>query len=164
MHKYILNRNDQHLFPIQCYIAQEDLLNAASTMLLEGLASQECLTRPKDTAEFLQLALAREKTEHFAVIFLNNQHRLIAYELLFQGTINGATIHPRVVVQKALAHNAAAVVLAHNHPSGCCEPSQADRVITHKLADALRLVDIRVLDHLIVTPTEWISLAEIGDL
>lgn len=164
MHKQIFNKPNQQLFPIQCYIAQEDLLNAASAMLLEGLASQECLTRPRETAQFLQLALAKEKAEHFAVIFLNNQHRLIAYEVLFQGSLSEAVIHPRVVVQKALAHNAAAVVLAHNHPSGCCEPSNADRVITHQLISALRLVDIRVLDHLIVTPTEWISLAEIGDI
>jgi len=96
----------------------------------------------------------------FACVFLDNRHRIIAFEELFQGTIDGASVHPRVVVQKALENNAAAVIFAHNHPSGVAEPSMADQRITQRLKDALALVEIRVLDHFIVTAEDSISFAE----
>jgi DNA repair protein RadC len=98
----------------------------------------------------------------FCVLFLTNRHRVIAFEEMFRGTIDGATVHPREVVKQALRLNAAAVILAHNHPSGVSEPSRADEAITRRLRDALALVDIRVLDHLIVGGSEITSLAERG--
>lgn len=155
---------NEHLFPIQCYIAREDLLNAASAMLLEGLASQERLEKPEDAAKFLQCTLASQKTEHFGVLFLNNRNQLIAYELLFRGTVNTAAVHPRVIAQRALELNATSVILAHNHPSGHCEPSHSDRTSTRQIIEALKLLDVKVLDHLIVTPREWTSLSRLGQL
>jgi DNA repair protein RadC len=93
---------------------------------------------------------------------LDNRHRVIGFEELFRGTLDGATVHPREVVKRALAHNAAAVILAHNHPSGVAEPSQADELITRRLKDSLALVDIRVLDHLVVGDSHCESMAERG--
>ena len=87
---------------------------------------------------------------------------MLSFEPLFTGTIDGAAVYPRVVVQRALACNAAAVIFAHNHPSGCCEPSRADQQITKRLSDALALIDVRVLDHFVVSRSEWVSLAERG--
>jgi DNA repair protein RadC len=98
----------------------------------------------------------------FACLFLDNHHRVIDYEELFRGTIDGASVHPREVVRRALHHNAAAVIFAHNHPSGVSEPSQADARLTRQLREALGLVDVRVLDHIIVGEGEPRSLAEMG--
>jgi DNA repair protein RadC len=100
--------------------------------------------------------------EVFGCLFLDNRHRLIALEEMFLGTIDGASVHPREVVKRALKLNAAAVILAHNHPSGVAEPSQADELITARIRDALALVDIRVLDHLVVGGTTVTSFAERG--
>ena len=109
---------------------------------------------------FVQLALAQEKNEHFTALLLNTQHQLIRLETLFIGTVDGASVYPRVVVQKALEYNAGAVTFAHNHPSGECEPSTADRQITRRLIDALALIDVRVLDHFVVSRTKHVSFAE----
>ena len=98
----------------------------------------------------------------FCCLHLDNRHRLIAFDELFRGTIDGASVHPREVVKQALARNAAAVILAHNHPSGVAEPSQADELITHRLKEALALVDIRLLDHVIVGDGSCLSFAEKG--
>jgi DNA repair protein RadC len=98
----------------------------------------------------------------FAVLFLDTHHRAISYEELFHGTIDGASVHPREVVNAALRHNAAAVILSHNHPSGVAEPSEADRRITQRLKDALALVDVRVLDHFVVATEGSVSFAERG--
>jgi DNA repair protein RadC len=106
--------------------------------------------------------LANREFETFCLIYLDNRHRLIACEDLFRGTIDGASVHPREVVKEALKHNAAAVILAHNHPSGVAEPSHADELITRRLREALALVDIRVLDHLIVAVGATVSFAELG--
>ena len=113
---------------------------------------------------FLVAKLRDLPYEVFCALFLDNRHRLIACDELFRGTIDGASVHPREVVRQALARNAAAVILAHNHPSGVAEPSQADELITLRLKDALGLVDIRVLDHLIVGDSRCVSLAERGVL
>lgn len=114
------------------------------------------------TRDWLRLQMAGLEREVFMVLFLDNQHRLIGRETLFTGTINHTEVHPREVVKAALHHNAAAVILAHNHPSGETEPSQADRHITQRLASALTLVDVRVLDHLVVGGTAIVSFAERG--
>jgi len=120
------------------------------------------LTSPEATRAYLRLEIGERHNELFGVLFLDNRHRVIAKEELFYGTIDGASVHPRVVVSRALALNAAAVVFYHNHPSGVAEPSQSDLRITQRLKDALALVDIRVLDHLVVSTEDATSLAERG--
>ena len=120
------------------------------------------LLNPGDTAAFLNARLRDYPYEVFAVLFLDNRHRVLAFEELFRGTIDGASVHPREVVRRALQLNAAAVILSHNHPSGVAEPSQADQRITTRLREALSLVDIRVLDHLVIGDGDCCSLAERG--
>lgn len=112
--------------------------------------------------DWLRLQLASLEREEFTVLFLDNQHRLVAHETLFTGTINHTQVHPREVVKSGLRYNAAAAVLAHNHPSGEAEPSQADRQVTMRIQRALELVDIRLLDHLVVGGMEITSFAERG--
>jgi DNA repair protein RadC len=116
----------------------------------ETLGYEDCLTRPAQTIHYLRTRLRDYDYEVFACLMLDNRNRVIAFRELFRGTIDGASVYPREVVKQALADNAAAVILAHNHPSGVCEPSQADIRITETLQRALGLVDIRVLDHVIV--------------
>ena len=130
--------------------------------LLEKLQRGDVLENPDHTRRYLQSRLRDYPHEVFACLFLDNRHRVISFEELFQGTINGASVHPREVVKKALGHNAASVILAHNHPSGVAEPSEADHHITQQLTKALSLVDIRVLDHLVVGDGVTVSLAERG--
>lgn len=120
------------------------------------------INSPQELKDYARLRLAELDHEVFCVVFLDNRHRVIAFEELFRGTIDGASVHPREVVKAALAHNAAAVVLVHNHPSGVPEPSGADKLITNRLKDALALIDIRTLDHLIVAGRETVSFAEKG--
>ena len=120
------------------------------------------ISNPRATREYLRLRLAVQDHEVFAILFLDNRHRVIEFVPLFRGTIDGASVHPREVVKEALSRNAAAVILAHNHPSGVAEPSQADELITNRLRDALALVDVRVLDHLVVTGDAIVSFAERG--
>ena len=121
-------------------------------------------TAPDIVKNYLTLSLALEEREHFHVLFLNNQHQLLLDARLFSGTIDGASVYPREVVKQALQCNAAAVILAHNHPSGVCVPSEADKGITDKLKQALTTVDIRVLDHIIVGHMATYSFAEQGAL
>ena len=116
------------------------------------------------SSRFLSLKLVGKESEVFACLFLDNKHRLIQYEELFFGTIDSAAVHPREVVKRALHHNAAAVIAAHNHPSGNSHPSRADENITIRLRDALALVDVRLLDHIVVGHDSQTSLAEMGVL
>lgn len=120
------------------------------------------LANPRATREYLRMRLRDLDHEVFCCLHLDNRHRVIAFDELFRGTIDGASVHPREVVKQALARNAAAVILAHNHPSGVAEPSQADELITRRLKEALALVDIRVLDHIIVGDGQCESFAERG--
>jgi DNA repair protein RadC len=120
------------------------------------------LSNPQMTRDYLQLQLRDLQHEVFAVLFMDNRNRIIKYAELFRGTVDGATVHSREVVKEALACNAAAVIFAHNHPSGVAEPSQADELITRRLRDALSTVDIRVLDHLVIGDGHVTSFAECG--
>ncbi len=120
------------------------------------------LSSPEETRNYLRLRLAEYRNEVFGCMFLDNRHRIIAVRELFQGTIDGSSVHPRIVVQKALELNAAAMLFFHNHPSGVAEPSHADEAITRRLKDALALVEVRVLDHFVVSAGESISFAERG--
>ncbi len=125
-------------------------LEIARRHLSEGLKNRDCLTNPAQTMRYLRACLRDYDYEVFACLMLDNRNRVIAFREMFRGTIDGASVYPREVVKQALADNAAAVILAHNHPSGVCEPSQADIRITERLQKALALVDIRLLDHVIV--------------
>lgn len=117
---------------------------------------------PKETEDFLKARLGNLEHESFAIIYLDNRHRVIQFEELFRGTIDGTSVYPREVVKSSLSHNAAAIILAHNHPSGVAEPSQADERITKRLKAAMELVDIRVLDHIIVGGGQATSMAARG--
>lgn len=128
----------------------------------ETLQRGNVLKNPKQTQNFLMARLRDYSFEVFSCLYLDNRHRVIQFEELFRGTINGASVHPREVVKKALGHNAAAVIFAHNHPSGMPEPSMADQKITRQLTDALALVDVRVLDHVVVGDGITVSFAEQG--
>jgi DNA repair protein RadC len=138
------------------------VLEMARRHLHEKLMEGDVLTSPSLTRQYLRTQLRDEAREAFAVLFLDNQHRVLAFEPLFYGTIDGAAVYPREVVKRCLRHNAAAVIVAHNHPSGVAEPSQADHRITERLRDALALVDIRLIDHVIVGANECVSFSERG--
>jgi DNA repair protein RadC len=126
------------------------------------MRSAAALPDPQTSARYLKARLCGYPYEVFACLFLDNRHRVIAFEELFRGSIDGASVHPREVVRRCLAHNAAAVILAHNHPSGTAEPSRDDRMITLRLRDTLGLIDVRVLDHIVIGDGLPISLAERG--
>lgn len=146
------------------YVQLQAVLEMSRRYLAETLERQSIITSPDDTRHYLTSQLRDSPYEIFAAMFLDNRHRVIQYEELFRGTIDGASVYPREVVKKALEHNAAALIVAHNHPSGIAEPSQADKHITQRLENALALVDIRLLDHLIIGDGEIVSLAERGEL
>ncbi|MEA3278467.1 MAG: DNA repair protein RadC [Pseudomonadota bacterium] len=144
------------------YAQLQAVLEMSRRYLREDMGSRDVLTSPEATRAYLKSRLYGYPHEVFACLFLDNRHRVIQYEELFRGTIDGASVHPREVVRRALQLNAAAVIFAHNHPSGVAEPSQADLRITQRLKDALDLVDVRVLDHFIVGEGQGASLAERG--
>ena len=143
------------------YTQLQAVLEMARRHLSEALDRGDALGSPDDTRRYLSARLRDYPFEVFACLFLDNRHRVIAFEELFRGTIDGASVHPREVVRRALTHNAAAVILAHNHPSGVAEPSRSDEAVTRRLRDALALVDIRVLDHVVVGDS-LVSFAERG--
>ncbi|AOY89750.1 hypothetical protein BKP64_17090 [Marinobacter salinus] len=144
------------------YAQVQAAMEMARRVMDEPLRQGDPLRSPEDTRRFLTSRLGTFPHEVFAGLFLDNRHRIIHYRELFRGTIDGAAVYPREVVRQALEDNAAAVIFAHNHPSGVAEPSQADISLTRRLKDALALVDIRVLDHMVVGHGEVISLAERG--
>ena len=155
-------KNKEGLYRVRGHVKPEEIVDTAAAILLDDLITGGELTNAASTAQFLQLSLAKEVNELFCVLFLDKRHRVLAFEKLFQGTIDSAVVHPRVVVQRAIALNAAAVILAHNHPSNDCEPSQADRMITEQLSKTLALIDVTVLDHFVVSSSGHVSLAERG--
>ena len=138
------------------------VLELARRALTAQLKQQTLFDAPHAVRDYLQLQLGSRPYEVFAVLFLDSQHRLIVLEELFRGTLTQTSVYPREVVVRALALNAASVVLAHNHPSGSAQPSRADEALTQTLKAALGLVDVRVLDHFVVTTTEVVSMAERG--
>lgn len=144
------------------YAALHASMELARRYLESRLRRGTPFSSPADTRRYLTARLRRHEHEVFACLFLDNRHRLIDFEELFRGTVNGASVHPREIAKRALHHNAAAVIIAHNHPSGVAEPSQADRSLTRRLQDALALVDVRVLDHVVVGASETVSFAERG--
>jgi DNA repair protein RadC len=144
---------------------QKDTIKRAIGYIEENMKQYrgfESVGSPREARELAQLVVGGELSEAFAVMFFDNQHKLIAQRVMFRGTIDGASIHPREVVKAAIESNASAVILAHNHPSGSMEPSGADIKITDRLKSALGLIDVRVLDHLICGNGEAMSFAERG--
>ena len=144
------------------YVQLQAVLEMSRRALQEEMQSGDALNSPRAVREYLQLLLRTRQQEVFIALFLDAQHRVIASEELFQGTLTQTSVYPREVVKRALHHNAAAVILAHNHPSGVAEPSQSDQLLTDALKQALQLVDVRVLDHFIVAGAGCLSFAEKG--
>jgi len=142
--------------------AQQTIREALALLERQLREPGASFTSSNAVRDWLRLNLATLEREALSVLWLDNQHRLIAHDTLFLGTINTITVHPREVVRAGLKHNAAAAVLAHNHPSGESEPSKADQRITERLKQALELVDIRLLDHLVVGGMEIVSFSERG--
>jgi DNA repair protein RadC len=144
------------------YAQLQAVLEMGRRHLFEDLKRGSALTSPGAVRQFLKSRLMALPHEVFACLFLDNQHRVIAFEELFRGTLDSASVYPREVIKRALAHNAAALILTHNHPSGVAEPSQSDLQLTRRLKESLGLLDIRVLDHLIVGDGDPVSFAERG--
>lgn len=141
---------------------EHDVLAAAEGILKAKLERLGSIGNPTDASDFLRMRLGALLHEEFHIIWLDNRHRILDCQKLFTGTVDGASVHPREVVRAALAINACAAILAHNHPSGVAEPSAADRAITRELTDALRLVGVRVLDHIVVGAGGCVSMAGRG--
>ncbi|AFL74637.1 RadC family protein [Thiocystis violascens] len=138
------------------------VLELSRRYLMTRINGQDVLTSPEATRDYLKMRLYGSPHEIFACLFLDNRHRVICFEELFRGTIDGASVHPREVLRRVLETNAAAVIFAHNHPSGVAEPSQADLRITQRLKTMLELIDVRVLDHVIIGDGDGVSFAERG--
>jgi len=165
----ILNSDRQRLAKIDGVgPARYALLGAAMELVRryhqDGMRAGPGITGPQSTCDFLLSKLRDRPYEVFCCLYLDIRYRLIAFEELFRGTINSAAVHPREIVRQVLAHNAALVILAHNHPSGVAEPSQDDEMITRQIKDALALVNVKVLDHIIVGDGQCMSFAEHGML
>ena len=146
------------------YVQLQAVLEMARRALQEEMQSGDALNSPGTVRAYLQLLLRGRAQEVFMVIFLDAQHRVLAAEEMFQGTLTQTSVYPREVVKRALHHNAAAIICAHNHPSGLAEASQSDRVLTTALKQALALVDVRLLDHFIVAASGCLSFAERGEV
>ncbi|WP_409075006.1 DNA repair protein RadC [Pantoea sp. C3] len=134
----------------------------AKRFFASQLARENAMENPQVTRHYLQSLLAHQEREIFMALFLDNQHRVLLAQKMFSGSINSVEVHPREIVREALKVNAAALILAHNHPSGMSEPSKADREITHKVSEACGLLNIRLLDHLVIGHGEYVSFAERG--
>jgi DNA repair protein RadC len=146
------------------YAMLQAALEIGRRHLAEKLERGTVFESADDTRRYLQARLRDRQQEVFCCLFLDNRHRLIAFEELFYGTLNGAAVYPREIVRRAMHHNAAAVILVHNHPSGVAEPSRQDEALTEKLKDSLETLDIRLLDHFVVGDGEVVSFSERGML
>lgn len=141
---------------------EQDVLAAAEGILKTKLERQGSIGNPRDATDFLRMRLGALLHEEFHIMWLDNRHRILDCQKLFTGTVDGASVHPREVVRAALNINASAAILSHNHPSGVAEPSAADRAITKELIEALHLVGVRILDHIVVGAGECVSMAGRG--
>lgn len=153
-----------HGLGVAKYAQLQAVLAMARRHAGESLGARDVLDSPAATRRFLAAHLAQRPHEVFACLFLDTRNRVIAFEEMFHGTIDGAAVYPREVVKAALRHNASGLIATHNHPSGVAEPSHADRDITRRLKEALALVDIRLLDHIVIAAQDSVSLAERGML
>jgi DNA repair protein RadC len=157
-----ITRDSKGSYKLTGETTEEDVLAAAEGILKSKLERQGSIGNPRDATDFLRMRLGSLLHEEFHVMWLDNRHRILDCQKLFTGTIDGASIHLRETVRAALNINAAACILSHNHPSGVAEPSSADRAITKELMEALGLVGVRVLDHIVVSAGECVSMAGRG--
>lgn len=146
------------------YVQLQACLEMSKRYLSEQLQQGQTLTSSQSTRDYLITELKAETSEVFAILFLDNQHQVLAFKRLFYGTIDSAAVYPRVIIEQVLKYKAAAVILCHNHPSGVAEPSIADKHITNKIAQALSLIDVRLLDHCIIAGNYCYSFAEHGEI
>lgn len=160
--KPLLDASEKPGFGAVAWCRLQGALELGRRYLDADLRSGETLRDPIDSARYLKSRLAGFPYEVFGCLFLDNRHRVIAFEELFRGSIDGAHVHPREVVRRCLAHNAAAVIFAHNHPSGVAEPSAEDRAITQRLRQVLELINVRLLDHFVIGDGAPTSLAQRG--
>jgi len=145
------------------YTTQENsIINSAIKILKHRVCESECMSGTRDVKQYCQLAIANEPDEWFCCMFLNNQNQLITFEKLFRGTVDHTNVHPRVILRRALELNSAALILVHNHPSGSTTPSPSDISITKTLTNLLTEIDVKVLDHLIVTTSTVVSMGDLG--
>lgn len=151
-------------YRITAPVTEAELLSIAKAFARRRLARGRKITQPALAFEYLQILLQDYEHEVFSAVFLDSQHRVISFEELFHGTIDSASVYPREVVKQALASNAAAVIFVHNHPSGDPKPSDSDRRITQRLQEALRLIEVRVIDHIVVGNDGCCSFADLGYL
>lgn len=151
-----------HGMGLSKYCQLQAIFEMSRRALAEEMKQRDVLSSPKKVRDYLSLKLGNEPREIFMVLFLDTQNRVQAAESLFEGTLTQASVYPREIVKRALHHNAASVIFAHNHPSGIVEPSRADETLTKSLKSALDLVDVRVLDHFIVAGNDTMSFAERG--
>ena len=158
---FLIHETPGH-FQVLRPVSADEIMAMAKKLIRRKFVRGKALTSPDITRQYLMLEMALLEHEVFYCIFLDNQHRVLKAECCFQGTIDGANVYPREIVKRALQLNAAAVILAHNHPSGITAASIADQAITRRLIRALSLVDIRVLDHFIIGSTGYYSIAEAG--
>ncbi len=143
-------------------VTESDILKAAQTVLASKFAQKTPIADLTSVRDYLSVTLAPREAETFCVIFLDNRNCVLAFEEMFQGTLNGCAVYPREIVKRAVIHNAGGVILVHNHPSGQAVPSAADEILTQRLKEALSLIDVRVLDHLVVGGTTITSFADSG--
>jgi DNA repair protein RadC len=143
-------------------LSQDEVIDMAKGLLAARCSRNTEISSAKDVKDYLLTALGAQEQEVFAGMFLDQRHRLISFDILFYGTLGGAAVYPREVVKRAFLYNAAAVIFAHNHPSGVAEPSRADELLTKRLAEALQLIEVRVLDHIVVAGGGTVSFAERG--
>ncbi|MEM6819887.1 MAG: DNA repair protein RadC [Pseudomonadota bacterium] len=156
--------DDPDRYSVTRDVSSREILDKARAIIGERFSRGEQLRSAIEVRQYLQVALAALEQEVFACIFLDNRHRVIQFEKLFFGTIDGTSVYPREIVRRCLDHNAAAVILTHNHPSGVPEPSTADKHITKRITRALNLIDVRVLDHIVVGAEASVSFSERGML
>ncbi len=161
-YQYHVDRDGYYVFSNK--VTEHEIIKIATSIIAHKYLYRNALLNPEETRKFVMLQLGHLEHEVFAVIFMDNKHRVMSFEKMFSGTISGTAVYPREVVKRSLACNAAAVIFAHNHPSGVREISQADEVITRQLKEALDLVGVRVLDHIGVGGSETVSFAEKGIL
>lgn len=161
---HVITRHDDGRFCLSEPVTGEVIVSLARNIVAEAFDRPIKLTKPTDTSDYLVMQLAMEQREVFGVIFVDRQNQVLAFEKLFVGTVDSTNVHPREVVKRCLELNACAVILAHNHPSGHAEPSQADISITQLLVKTLQLIDVRVLDHIVIGGAKYLSFAERGIL
>lgn len=155
-------QEDGGMYRVSNPVSADQIIGQAQLILEQRVFNSEYLKSPAITRDYLRLMLTEHDREVFAGVFLTAQHQVISYEELFYGTIDGAPVYPRVIARRALELNAAAVIIAHQHPSGIATPSNADKQITERIVETLALMDVRVLDHFIVTVGSYYSFAENG--